>query len=405
VSAQDVTQTVALMLAAGLVSELVAGLLRLPRMVVLVGAGAILGPHVLDALDLPLENVGVQLLLTLGVSFILFHGGLGLSFRVLQRVWVGLGLLAVPGVILTAAVTGSVAALAFGLPFDVGLLIGAVLAPTDPAILIPLFERLRVRPKVVQTIIAESALNDPTGAVLALAVAAFVLEGGGSLSEPLGEFVKDIGISTGLGILFGLALAVAVSNRRVGVWRESPAIAVMLIVSAGYFSIDSAGGSGYLGAFIAGLIVGNLDVLGLDMHERHELAMRSFVAVVADVMVILVFITLGANLPFDSFGDYALPALATLAALIFLARPLTVLACLLLDRRGGWTREEIAFLCWTRETGVVPAAVAGILVAAGVPNENELVTTVALAIVVTLLLQTTTKPWLARRLELHEPHS
>jgi len=404
-SAQDIIQTVALMLAAGLVSELVAGLLRLPRMVVLVGAGAILGPHVLDALDLPLENVGVQLLLTLGVSFILFHGGLGLSFRVLQRVWVGLGLLAVPGVILTAVVTGAVAALAFGLPFDVGLLIGAVLAPTDPAILIPLFERLRVRPKVVQTIIAESALNDPTGAVLALAVAAFVLEGGGSLSEPLGEFVKDIGISTGLGILFGLALAVAVSNRRVGVWRESPAIAVMLVISAGYFSIDSAGGSGYLGAFIAGLIVGNLDVLGLGMHSSHELAMRSFVSVVADVMVILVFVTLGANLPFDDFGDYALPALGTLAALIFLARPLTVLACLLLDRRGGWTREEIGFLCWTRETGVVPAALAGILVAEGVPHENELVTTVALAIVVTLLLQTTTKPWLARRLGLHEPHS
>src|SRR3990172_11612851 len=137
-SAQDIIEIVALMLAAGLVSELVAGLLRLPRMVVLVGAGALLGPHVLDAVDLPLENVGVQLLLTLGVSFILFHGGLGLSFRVLQRVWVGLDLLALPGVVLTAVVTGAVAALAFGLPFDVGLLIGAVLSPTDPAIPLPL---------------------------------------------------------------------------------------------------------------------------------------------------------------------------------------------------------------------------------------------------------------------------
>ena len=401
-SAQDITQTVAIMLAAGLVCELLAGMLRLPRMVVLVGAGAILGPHVLDALDLPLENVGIQLLLTLGVSFILFHGGLGLSLRVLQRVWVGLGLLAIPGVILTAVVTGGIAAAAFGLPFEAGLLIGAVLAPTDPAILIPLFERLSVRPKVVQTIVAESALNDPTGAVLALAVAAFVLKGGGSLTEPFGEFVKDIGISTGLGVAFGLALAIAISNRRMGVWRESPAIAVMLIVSAGFFSIDSAGGSGYLGAFIAGLIVGNLDVLGLGMHSRHELAMRSFVAAVADVVVIFVFITLGANLPFDTFGDYALPALGTLAALIFLARPLTVLACLLPDKRGRWTRQEIVFLAWTRETGVVPAAVAGVLVAEGVPNQNELVTTVALAIVVTLLLQTTTKPWLARRLGLTE---
>src|SRR3990170_7975228 len=104
-TARDIIEIVALMLAAGLLSELVAGLLPLPRMVVLVGAGAILGPHALDALDLPLENVGVQLLLTLGVSFILFYGGLGLSLRVLQRGAGGLGVLPLPGVVLTAGVT------------------------------------------------------------------------------------------------------------------------------------------------------------------------------------------------------------------------------------------------------------------------------------------------------------
>ncbi len=55
-----------------------------------------------------------------------------------------------------------------------------MLAPTDPAILIPLFEHMRVRVKVAQTIIAESALNDVTGAVLALALASFVDPGRGS---------------------------------------------------------------------------------------------------------------------------------------------------------------------------------------------------------------------------------
>ena len=61
------------------------------------------------------------------------------------------------------------------------------------------------------------------------------------------------------------------------------------------------------------------------------------------------------------------------------------------------------FLSWTRETGVVPAALVGILVAEGVPYEAELATVVALAIVVTLALQSTTKAWLARRLGLDEP--
>jgi potassium/hydrogen antiporter len=400
VSAQDVIETLAILLAAGVVSELVAGVLRLPRMVVLLGAGILLGPEVLDGLELPLESIGVQLLLTLGVSFILFHGGLGLSLSVLRPVALGLGLLAVPGVVLTALVTGAVATLAFDVPIEAGLLIGAVLAPTDPAILIPLFERLRVRAKVAQTIVAESALNDVTGAVLALAVAGFAIEGEGSLAAPLGEFVVDLALSTGLGAAFGVALALLISTRRLGLSRESPILAVLLVVAASYFTIDYAGGSGYLGAFLAGFIVSNMDELRLGMHSHRELEMRSFAAAVADVMVVFVFIALGANIPFDTIADEALPALATLAALIFLARPLTVVACLLPDRRGRWRREELAFLSWTRETGVVPAALVGILVAEGVRQESELITVVALAIVVTLALQSTTKGWLARRLGL-----
>jgi potassium/hydrogen antiporter len=400
VSARDVIETLAILLAAGVASEVVAGVLRLPRMVVLLGAGILVGPEVLDAVELPLESLGVQLILTLGVSFILFHGGLGLSFAVLRPVALGLGLLAVPGVVLTAMVTGVVAALAFDVPLEVGLLVGAVVAPTDPAILIPLFERVRVRAKVMQTIVAESALNDVTGTVLALALAGFVVEDGGSLVSPLGEFVADLALSTAIGALLGAALAVAISTRRLGLWQESPVIAVLLVVAGGYFTVESAGGSGYLGAFLAGLIVSNMDVLGLGMHSHREAELRFFASSVADVMVVFVFIALGANIPFETIADQALPALATIAALIFLARPLTVIACLLPDRRGRWQPQELAFLSWTRETGVVPAALVGILAAEGVRYESELITVVALAIMVTLAFQSTTKAWLARRLGL-----
>jgi cell volume regulation protein A len=403
VEARDVIETLAIILAAGLVAELVAAVLRLPRMVVLLAGGIVLGPSALGVLEFELDSTGVQILLTLGVSFILFHGGLGLSLAVLSRVGVGLTLLAVPGVVLTALVTGAVATVAFDVPFEAGFLIGAVLAPTDPAILIPLFDRLRLRPKVAQTVIAESAVNDVVGAVLALALAGFVIEGEGSLAGPLEDFVVDLTVSTAIGVGFGLALAVLISERRLGIWRGSPILAVLAVLAGSYFSIETAGGSGYLGAFIAGLLVGNTQTLRLGMHEAQEQALRSFTTVVTDVLVILIFITLGVNLPLESIPEQALPALVTLAALILLARPLTVAAALLPDRRALWQPEEIAFIVWTRETGVVPAALAGVLIAEGVAYENELLTVVALAIVVTLLVQTTTKPWLARRLGLVEP--
>jgi potassium/hydrogen antiporter len=400
VTTKDVILTITLMLAAGLGAELLAELLRVPPMLLLLATGAVLGPSALNAIDVPLDSIGAQLILTLGVSFILFHGGLQLSLQVLNKVSIGLGMLVVPGVVLTALVTGLVAALAFGVPLTTGFLIGAALAPTDPAILIPLFERIRLRPKISQTIIAESALNDPTGAVLALAFAGVVLSGSASVTAPMTDFLLDLALSTALGIVFGIVLSAVVSSRRSGIWRESAAIVVIAVVSGSYFSIDSAGGSGYLGAFLAGLILGNMPLLGLGMHSHHEDEMRAFVTTVSRTMVMLVFITLGANLPWRSMADHFWPALAVLTTLLLVARPLTVLTCLLVDRRGDWSWEEILFLAWTRETGVVPAALAGIIVSMHVPNADLVVTSVALAIILTLGLQSTTKRWLADRLKL-----
>jgi cell volume regulation protein A len=401
----DVLLTLSLLLIAALVARLLASLLRVPEILLLVALGAVLGPSVLDVVEVPFESLGAQLMFTLGVSLILFYGGLTLSWPLLRRVWVALGMLAVPGVVITTLVVGSAAHFAFDLPWSSALLVGAVLSPTDPAILIPLFARSRLRPKVAQTVIAESALNDPTGAALALTLAGIVLTGESSVAEPVTEFAIDLGISTVIGIVAGVLLAAAISSHRAGIWRESSAIAVLAVVTISFFSLDSAGGSGYLGAFLAGLIVGNMEHLGLAMHDPHEAEMRAFAFNLADIVTLIVFVVLGANLPFDALADNLLPALAVLAVLMLVARPLTVCACVLPDRGGGWERQEIAFLCWTRETGVIPAALVGVLAGLGVPNVDILASVVALAIVLTLLLQALPAPWLAGRLGLLEPRT
>ena len=339
---------------------------------------------------------------TLGVSTILFYGGLNLSLEILRKVWLSLGLLAVVGVIVTAVITGAAAALVFGLPFEQGLLIGAVLSPTDPAILIPLFIGSRLRPKVAQTVVAESAFNDPTGAVLALAIAGALVSGKNSLTGPAGDFVGQLALSTAGGVLAGIVLSAAISSRRTGIWRESSAIAVLAVVAMSYVSLDFAGGSGYLGAFLAGLIVGNMKMLGLSMHDEHSRDLMITSRSLADIVTIFVFVLVGANLPFHALGEEILPALAVVAVLLLVARPITVAICCLPDRRSRWSRAELAFVCWTRETGVVPAALVGVLAALAVPNGDLLASVVALAILVTLAVQAVPAPWLARRLGLLE---
>ena len=247
---------------------------------------------------MPLDSLGAQLLFTLGVSLILFYGGLSLSLPVLRKVWIGLGLLVVPGVVLTAAVvTASSAHLVFDLAWTAALLMGAVLSPTDPAILIPLFVRSRLRPKVAQTVVAESAFNDPTGAALALTMAGVLLSGDSSLTHPASEFLVDLLISTVIGVVAGIGLAATISSQRSGIWRESSALAVLAVVTISFFSLDSAGGSGYLGAFLAGLIVGNMEHLGLAMHSHHEQEMRLFAFNMADLVTLFVFVVLGREHP------------------------------------------------------------------------------------------------------------
>ena len=183
-----------------------------------------------------------------------------------------------------------------------------MLSPTDPAILIPLFVGSRLRAKVAQTVVAESAFNDPTGAVLALAIAGALLSGEGSLTGPAGDFVGQLGLSTVVGVLAGVVLSATISSRRTGVWRESSAIAVLAVVAMSYVSLDFAGGSGYLGAFLAGLIVGNMELLGLAMHAEHQRELAVASRNLADIVTVFVFVVVGANLPFAAIGEELLPA-------------------------------------------------------------------------------------------------
>lgn len=400
---EPILRDLGLILGAGLVAQALSTVLRIPEMILLVAVGAVVGPSVLGLAANPLDGVGAQLLFNIGVALILFHGGAGISLRVLSRVGVGLGLLSLPGVLVTTVIVALVVAPVFGVPFPVALMIGAVLASTDPAILIPLFDRLNIRPKVSQTLISESGFNDTTGAVLTLALVGAIESGRFTLTGPALEFSKELAIGTVIGLLAGLILCYAIaSTARTGIWDEAPGVAIFAVVVLAYFSNEYVGGSGYLAAFVMGLMVGNMRDLGFDQQEEHKAMLENFVGQISEVATLLIFVTLGMNLPFDALGKYLLGGLLVMAVFIFVARPVTVLVCLLPDRRGRWTREEIAFLSWSRYTGVIPAAVASLLLARGVEGAELAVSLVAFAVLSTLLLQATTAEIVARRLGLIE---
>jgi cell volume regulation protein A len=404
---EEILRTIGIVLAVGLIAIPIAALLRLPSMVVLVVAGIIAGPTLLNLVDVPIDGVGPSLLFTIGVALILFHGGLGVSLRVISRTAVGLLLLAIPGVMITAGIVALAVMPLFGVSWEIALLVGAVLGATDPAILVPLFDRLGLRPRVAQTVIAESAINDPMSAILALTMAGIITAGGltGSLiagDSPLVEFLRNIGLGLVIGIVGGVLIAVLLSSRRFGVLRESVGATLLAIVALAYVSSEVAGGSPYLAAFVAGLIVGNKDLIRIDHDHEQERMLEQYTTQTVDIVVLAIFVVLGLNLDVQLLLDNLWAGLAVTAVFIFIARPATVAICLGLDRRAGWTRQEAVFIGWCRETGVVPVAIASMLVAEKVPGAELVATLVTFAVIATLLLQATTAGWLANRLGLLE---
>ncbi len=87
---------------------------------------------------------------------------------------------------------------------------------------------------------------------------------------------------------------------------------------------------------------------------------------------------------------------------MLVARPVTVFACALPDRQARWTMNELLFMCWTRETGVIPGALAGLLAGMNAPQAPLIASVTFMAILATILLQATTTHWLAARLGLLE---
>jgi potassium/hydrogen antiporter len=130
-------------------------------------------------------------------------------------------MLVLPGIFVTAFIVALVVAPIFGVSLLVAFMIGAVLAATDPAFLIPRFERLGLRPRVFQTVIAESAFNDVTGTVLVLTLVEVVEAGHFTVSGPAIEFFKELALGAAVGVGAGLILAYAVSSTaRAGIWTS-----------------------------------------------------------------------------------------------------------------------------------------------------------------------------------------
>lgn len=383
----------------GMLAGRLASWLRLPDVAVFIIAGMVLGRglHLIHAESSSLIN---QLILTAGSALILFDGGRNLSFGGLRKVWITLSLLSVPGVIITTGIVGAAVHFLFGLDWIVSFLAAAVIASTDPASIIPVFKQVKIKERVRETVESESAFNDATGSILTFSLLAAVT-GGKALQagDMAWDFVKTAVGGIAVGAVVSIILTYLVAHFRLGVLKDYTTIAMIVVALSSYLIGDMLHVSGFMATFVAGLVWGNADTMGLSMNDKLE-ETGSFADNTSIMMRMLIFILLGSQVDFQALGDYFWPSFAAVLVLMFVARPLTVLLCALPDRKVKWTWRELLFMMWVRETGVIPAALSGMIAGMGVAHAGAISAMTFMAIMLTILLQASTTGLVARKLGL-----
>jgi potassium/hydrogen antiporter len=399
--AKHVLLAFGVILLAGTLSGLLAQKLGIPDVVVFLLAGTALGPAAAGLVQIRTESALNQLILIFGSCYILFDGGASLRLKVLKEVWITIVLLATAGVLVTAAVTAAAALHFLAVPGIVALLLGMAIASTDPATLVPIFRQIHIKDRVAQTVMSESAFNDATGAIGTFAVLA-VATGTGTFSagQALVDLLQQSGIGIVAGALLGWAAALLIAHEKYDFLAEYAPVVTLMAVIAAYLGADGLHASGFMAVFVFGIVLGNKESFGFRMEEDEGRRLDEYVATTAFLMRMFIFILLGSQVDFGLMNRYLAGGVAVVAVFMLVARPAAVFLCALPDRRSRWTLKELLFMCWTRETGVIPAALAGLLVGMKAPGAEIIASITFLAIMITILVQATTTRWLAGRLGL-----
>ncbi|AHD06729.1 cation:proton antiporter [Paenibacillus larvae] len=223
-----------------------------------------------------------------------------------------------------------------------------------------------------------------------------------SLSSGILDFLKTAAGGIALGCLIGFTMSFLTAHLKLGILRDYATISMVVTALGAYWAGEMLHFSGFMATFTAGLIWGNASLFKLDMEDKlHE--MSHFTDNITSLMRMLIFILLGSQVNFTVIWANLWQSLAIIFIFMFIARPLTVLICTLPDRKANWKWNEIVFMFWVRETGVIPAALSGMVAGLGIAYTDIIASVTFLAVLMTILVQASTTAFVARNLGLEIP--
>jgi len=330
------------------------------------------------------ERIGVVALIV-----ILFDGGMTIGWRRFRRAAMPIASLGIVGTLATAAVMAACAHYLFDFNWTTAWILGAALAPTDPAVMFSILGDKEIRGRTGTILEGEAGVNDPVGIALMIGIIEFATSDSGSFWGIVQEFVLEMTIGLAIGLAGTAALVVFM--RRVRLPNEG-LYPLRTLAAAGiiYGLASVAHGSGFLAVFIAGLALGDLDI-------PYRRQIRRFQTSLASLAEIVVFVALGLTVSVSQLFDEGiwLDGLLLAIVLSFVARPIA-LAPLLASIRLR-TGEKI-FIAWGGLKGAVPILLAAFCILDGVEDARRVYEIVFVVVLFSVIVQGASLPLLASRL-------
>ncbi|SHH46155.1 cation:proton antiporter domain-containing protein [Halobaculum gomorrense] len=377
---------VAVIIAVGVVAQLLSNRFQLPSIIFLIAAGIALGPEGLGVITQQTFGLtGLSTIVGLSVAIIVFEGAFHLRIDKLREAPAATVRLVTVGAAIAFVATTAVVRVALGVEWLVAGLIGALLVATGPTVIAPILEVVPVRNRVATALDTEGIVNDVTAAILAVVIFEAIVTETTEAFALVTLFAERLGVGVVVGAL--VAAVVYYALRYVNLSPSNAPQNARLLVLAG--ALVAYGGANYVATesgiaavAVAGVLLGNADV-------PYEEEITNFKGDITLLVLSFVFIALAALLQFEDLIRLGLGGVAVVVAVMFVIRPAIVMLSTVGD---SFRRNERLFMSFVGPRGIIPASVAT-LFAVELANEgmepaaNALVGTVFLVIMATVVLE------------------
>jgi potassium/hydrogen antiporter len=391
--AEPVLAAAALLILVGVFASKVSSRFGIPALLLFLAIGMLAGSDGIGGIEFTdfelAQNVGV-----IALAYILFAGGLSTRWSDVRRVTAPGAALATAGVALTAIISGTVAAWVLDLSWTTGLLLGAILSSTDAAAVFSVLRSRSVslRGEIRPLLELESGSNDPMAVFLTVALLELLTVPDASVLSLVPMFAQQAVVGAVVGVVAAKAAVVMINRLRLEYDGLYPVVTLAVVVLT-YSATAVLGGSGFLAVYLAGIVMGSSEFL-------HKKSLVRFHDAIAWLAQISMFLVLGLLVFPSALRSAALPALVVAFALVVVARPVAVFATLALTRFG---LREMTMVSWVGLRGAVPIILATFPLVEGIPNADLIFDVVFFAVLLSVMVQGTTIPVVARWLRVDAP--